>query len=720
MATDTAPVTLESPPAPSRTPIELFLQRLARAAYQFRVYPPASPFRTDAIAAAHESLLAIESRDRLVLRLTHRDVLVDDTPLGRDALVERELVRRLHGASIGQLTIRCDTTLEDLSQFCGVLASIQPAGQQDLVDLLLEAGLARIEAEPLYRPEVVELITETGPTYERMRDQRDRRAASVSATQPAHHLYPPDRGWIRVDPSSTIPSVSLAELAVLVEDPSQLAGILLRLTGDDAGAAPDPETALAWKYGDLATVFSSLEPELANVLFGRLARAVLQLEDGRRRELLKRAVLPGLLDGTREGRILQNFPDVDLADALCLLLDLDTAVPEVLTVALTKLQLPDDRRKAVVPLLRDRLAGAAATGPERTDAHALDRYARQLVQVAADQPKDFTEFAAFDTSLDGAALGDIEDVRRTTDAPDVREAQLKCLCGLIRLEASAERVGALLDAAMPLVGELQDQAHWTSTVAWLTELHGIAASVAPRRPQVAERIAAAFGAYLTRARARQLVDLYASDQGTRPVVTRYIGVTTEAIAAALVDLVDDRDLKPNVSTIADLIGEHAGALAPGLVGQLDRCGPVAARIVVRALGQAGQGYEAAVAFQVEHADPLVRREALSALARIGTREAAGTIAARLLAAEPSLQTAAAEALWHLPPAETRRQLHQILGRRRFALQHPEAVRSLLIRSEPAGMADFQMELQRLVKLRWRFWRPALMRVASTARQHLAP
>jgi HEAT repeats len=718
MATDTAPVTFESTPAPTLAPVELFLQRLARAVYQFRIYPSASPFRTEAIAAAQASLVAIEGRDRLVLRMTHRDLILDETRLGRDALVERELVRRLHGASIGQLTIRCDATAEDLSQFCAALALIQPGGQLELVDLLLEAGVARIEAEPLYRPEVVELIKDTGPALDRVRQQRARPVAAADA-QPVHHLYPPDRGWIRVDPSSTVPAVSLSELAVLVEDPSQLAGILLRLTGDDADATADPQTALAWKYGDLATVFASLEPELARVMFGRLARAVLQLDQERRDELLKQAVLPGLLDGNVEGRILQNFPDVDLADALCLLLDLDTAVPEVLTVALDRLQLPAERRRTLAPLLRDRLEGAASAEPRQPHARALDQYARHLVKVSVDQPRDFTEFAAFDTALDEAARGEIAEVRRVAGAPDVREAQLRCLCGLIRLEASAERVGALLDAVMVLVGELQDGAAWGPTVAWLTELDAISAATAPRRPQVALRIGVALAAYLTPARARQLVDLYASDAEARSIVTSYLGVTAAAAAGAFVDLLDDRRAKTNLSTLADLICDHAARLAPGLVGRLDLCGPVAARLVVRALGHAGCGYEAAVAAELGHGDPLVRREALYALARIGTREAAATIAARLLAADPAVQNAAAESLWHLPPAEARVQLHHLLRHPRFAVQHPDVVLHLLTRAEATGLADFRAELARLARLRWHFWRPSLVRMAVAARQHLA-
>ena len=62
-------------------------------------------------------------------------------------------------------------------------------------------------------------------------------------------------------------------------------------------------------------------------------------------------MLPGLLDGKLDGTVLTDFPDVDLAEALCLLLDLETASPDVLTTALDRLGLPPERRQALVPLL---------------------------------------------------------------------------------------------------------------------------------------------------------------------------------------------------------------------------------------------------------------------------------------------------------------------------------------------------------------------------------
>ena len=95
-------------------------------------------------------------------------------------------------------------------------------------------------------------------------------------------------------------------------------------------------------------------------MFSKLARAVLDLGPERRTDLLRRTILPGLLDGRADGAVLRDFPNVDLAESLCLLMDLETAAPELLTTALDRLELPAERRQAVAPLMEARLRGGDA------------------------------------------------------------------------------------------------------------------------------------------------------------------------------------------------------------------------------------------------------------------------------------------------------------------------------------------------------------------------
>src|SRR6185503_9848959 len=152
----------------------------------------------------------------------------------------------------------------------------------------------------------------------------------------------------------------------------------------------------------VVTLIGALDGRLARILFSKLSRAVLSLESDRRRSLLKGAILPGLLDGRMNGEaVLWDFPDVDLADALCLLLDLDAASPHVLAMALDRLQLPDERRSTLAPLIKARLQNAHSSEQEKERGFAagFDGVAASLTRVTSDVGKNFSEFAAFDLAM---------------------------------------------------------------------------------------------------------------------------------------------------------------------------------------------------------------------------------------------------------------------------------------------------------------------------------
>jgi hypothetical protein len=60
-----------------------------------------------------------------------------------------------------------------------------------------------------------------------------------------------------------------------VDDPADIATMLVRLTDDDVTGPDAKATALERKYSDVTRLFSALDPRLAQVMFGKLARAVL-------------------------------------------------------------------------------------------------------------------------------------------------------------------------------------------------------------------------------------------------------------------------------------------------------------------------------------------------------------------------------------------------------------------------------------------------------------
>ena len=68
-------------------------------------------------------------------------------------------------------------------------------------------------------------------------------------------------------------------------------------------------------------------------------------------------------------------------------------------------------------------------------------------------------------------------------------------------------------------------------------------------------------------------------------------------------------------------------------------------------------------------------------------------------------------MWHRALATIR----SLLGRRDFVLRHPQSAGRLLDRAAQQGAGDLGPILQTLVPLRYRFWSPALMRVARQAR-----
>ncbi len=79
--------------------------------------------------------------------------------------------------------------------------------------------------------------------------QRARQQDAV-ASGAAVHLYPPDKGWVRVDPAAALREASLLDLVLLVEDPAALATMLVQLSED--GTTANPADALADKVEEIS------------------------------------------------------------------------------------------------------------------------------------------------------------------------------------------------------------------------------------------------------------------------------------------------------------------------------------------------------------------------------------------------------------------------------------------------------------------------------------
>ncbi|MEO7275142.1 MAG: hypothetical protein ABIX28_23140, partial [Vicinamibacterales bacterium] len=553
----------------------------ARAVQQLHTYPPASPLCRQAIEAWHRALTSSAQREPLDFRVAPSELTIEDTAVGRGTLIETELARRLHAAGIAQVTIERDASPRELTHLCLDLLTCSDRRHEhlNLTEMLGEHGVSRITLRAAYRPEVIPVAAPSEPLTALVDEQRARREAMLASGGPVNHLYPPDKGWVRLDPSSRFASVSLVDLALLVDNPASLASMLLRLT-DDEDRAGSPYDALTQKFSDVATLFAALDPTIARVMFSRLAQAVLDLDPGRRQNLLRRTILPGLLDGRMEGEVLRDFPDLDLADSLCLLLDLETAAPEVVTTALARLDLSPERHDAVLPLIRARLQTRAGSARETS----LDAHARKLTRVDGTQSRSYAEFAAFDLSLDEHVLDALIRIREAIVNTDVANHQLECLWSLVRLEANPDVVDRFMGRAVAAIGRLDADGRWGHFGYWLGRFSDLAVTLRATRPDVSEVIGPRLKEFSSVSRAARIIELAERGAEGRAAADAIVNALGPSIGPALAIAATTRnsDGREMLARAAQqLLSDHAALLAPAVAEALHGATAEATRALIR-------------------------------------------------------------------------------------------------------------------------------------------
>lgn len=698
------------------------LTLIGRAVRQYHTYPETSPLCRDAIAAAQKALVGLNGREHLAFRVTPRTLVLDDVHVGAGNIIEYELARRLHRAQVATVEIARTSTTRDLVRFCKDLSGFGDSLTKPptrFIDLLAEHGVSQITARPAHRPEVMHVGTLSEPVRRLVEHEKQRRAQLFAAGGPVQHLYPPDKGWVRVDPSTPHDTFSLVDLAVLIDNPAQVAVALMRLTGDEAEAVSDPRVAFEAKFSDLATIFAAVDPRLARLLFSKLSRAVLELEPDRRSRLLKRTVLPGLLDGKLDGTVLSDFPDVDLAEALCLLLDLETASPDVLTTALDRLGLPPERRQAIVPLLEERLQ---AKDKPRSNAyghdHAIESYARKLIEMKPGEARSFAEYSAFDLSVTEQTKATVSGLVQAIADTDIDATELGSRYGLVRLEPNPELVATFMARTMLLFERLERNQQWPVIVQWAARFRELAASLQESRPDVAEAIVSGLQRFCSIPRALSIAELYKADGASRVLAEAFADGFGQAAAESFVDALDSPGSAAAARPLVTLMVEHAEQFAPPLAARLTTCGASARQAIVKVLGAAGPAYLTPVSALLKDADETTGREVLRALAKMGTANAAAAVAACMQSDQPWSHNAAEEALWHFPAPLAAAQVRKLLANRDFVLAHPDVAGRLMDRAAQVGTTGLAPVLETIAPLRFRFWKPALVKVAMKARHLL--
>jgi len=695
-----------------------FVQLLARAVHQFHIYPPTSPLCLDVIAACHKALAAITVEDKFTFRVTPGELFAGEVALATTATVSSELIRRLHRAHVAEVTFDRGTPVRDLSRFCIDVGHVQGASPAAVTfaEQLVDHGVTAIDARMAVRPEVLEVGSPTPPVCELVNHERRRREEQAPAGQ-VHHLYPPDKGWVRIDPTVALESISLVDLAIIVDDPSEVAAMLMRLTGENPVSPEERDSALARKFTEVAAIFAAAEPSLARVLFAKLARTVLNLDPACRRDLLKETILPGLLDGRVDGSVLADFPDLDLAEALCLLLDLETAAPEVLSTALDRLALSDERRQSLVPLLNDQLRTIAQQQHQGTNL-ALEGYAHKLLRVTTDEDKSFAEYTSFDLAMDPQSAAVADGVRDVITATDITAEQIACLRRLVRLEPDPRLVETFLGRSFTLARAFETSDRWQDLAEMLTGYRILGDSLREARPDVADAITQALATFCTVERATQFSELHHRGGESRALATLILDALGSYAAEPLTRAIDTPALRSKGRALADMMADHAATLAPALAVCVDGCGPPARRAILRVLGLAGHGYEGAIVRQLDSTDEPTCREALRALAKIATPQASAAVTKQLTDGRDWIRPMAEEVLWLFPKELAIAQMRELLGRREFVFANPQLTLKMLDRINGANVGTLTNVLEGLVSLRFRFWKPTVVRVARKAQELL--
>src|SRR5581483_6079801 len=596
---------------------------------QFRTYPSTSTMCTDAVDACHRAFLALRQDDAVAVRITSEQVLLNDDAIAADTAIDQELRRPLHAAHVATLEFERGAGARDWAQFCLVVAAARRAAREapTFAERLMDAGVNAIIVRMTPRPEVLDFPDLPDATRRLIAHERQRQASAPDT--PAQYLYPPDKGWVRVDPTADDASVSLTDLTLLANDPEHLASILARLV-DDAVDGGEEAAPLCGRYDDVVTLIGAIEPRLGRMLMAKLARAVLDLDIDRRRALLRRSILPHLLDGRVDGEaVLAEFPDVALAEALGLLLDLEMASPQLVPMALDRLQLAPDRRQRMMPLVDAARGEAPAAHGDRWTAAGFDDQARKLVDVDGKKPRHFGDFAAFDLSIDDSTRAAIADARTAITTTDSTDVWLASLLRLAAIEPNPGVVASLVERALPELQAFARTENWPELVRWLARVSDTAAAVAAARPDVADAIRDVLQRFCNRDTVLRLANLCVGPESARACVPHVVSALGANLVPAWLDALASPTERAAAMRLRPALCDCAVEMAPAIAPRLPDLRADVAAVALTVLGFAGVGHEADIAARIDEGDEALGREALRALARIASPRAASIIASQI-------------------------------------------------------------------------------------------
>lgn len=695
--------------------LETFLALFAKAVRALHTYPVTSQVAADAVTACRANLAAIDGPDEISLTVTPDALLLHEHPVGESEFVKHELNRRIRRARVAGFTIQRDCTARDLTRFCLNLVRCSESidGTISIGDLMAEDGIEAITVEVLSRREVLPVAPSMPAQRELVAHERRRREEVPPNTRRVN-LFPPHRGWIRLDPAESYDLVSLADLAILVDDPNELASLLHRLAEDNRAESASADTPLDRRFGDVSALFAGLEPRLSRVMFAKLARVLMDMETGRRQELLKRTILPSIFEGRPGASVLHALSDADLADALCLLFDAQSGSTGLAMSALDQLKLDPERRALIVPLMEAIMRARIdpALGLDAATAIALDQQARRLTRIEPTERRSFVELAGLDFRLDETAHTTIQNVCTGIRETDGLMMELLCLVNLIGLQPNPEVAASFVQSTMDRGNQLVQAGRWSDLATALERLCIVTAGLRERRPEVTALVDDALHTFATPEFASALLDQRAQDSEAQAMSVRVLDALGPAIVPALVSLLESG--AQSASGAVSLMSERASLFAPALADGIPSSDRQTRACIARVLGYAGAGFEDHLGGLCDPKDEKTTREALRSLNRIATARAAELVGVVTRDARNWLATAGVETLlrFHLETAGPA--IRDVLAHRPFVITQPAAASRLMGRLRDSKTPDLEPVLRDLWSLRFRIWNRALVRVARDA------
>ena len=178
-----------------RVRVEEFLQALGKAIRQYHTYPATSPKCVAAVDECHRTLALIEP-ESFTCVVGPRDLLVGGTAVARNPLTE-ELARRLREARCQAIEVERSASRRDVERLCTALLATRD-GDASFADKLQNEGVQRISVSAAYQPEVLDIPATISMCASVDEDQQRRHAQPTSGR--VAHMYPADKGWVRMDP----------------------------------------------------------------------------------------------------------------------------------------------------------------------------------------------------------------------------------------------------------------------------------------------------------------------------------------------------------------------------------------------------------------------------------------------------------------------------------------------------------------------------------------